>query len=256
VTEHGDTGLPASIAAVWGLEERPRRGPKPGLSLDRIVAAGIHVALTEGLAAVSMGRVARELGASTMALYRYVAAKDELLALMLDAGIGPAPRPQPGEGWRAGLERWAWEQLQAYRRHPWALAIPISGPPTTPNQVGWMESALALMAPTGMAPVDQMSVLLLLSGYVRNDATLAASVDAGMAAAHGTPQAGMLAYADLLRRLTDAERFPHLRAVLDAGVLDRADPPEEEFHFGLGRLLDGVELLVADPARGARGPAS
>jgi AcrR family transcriptional regulator len=251
--DDGDTGLPGSIAAAWGLGEPRRRGPKPGLSLGRIVAAGVHVALTDGLPAVSMGRVARELGASTMALYRYVDAKDELLALMVDAAIGLPPRPLPGEGWRAGLERWAWEHLQAYRRHPWALQIPISGPPATPNSVGWMESALAMMAPTGLEPVDQMSVLLLLSGYVRNDATLAASVDAGMAASHGTQDAGMLAYADVLRRVTDAERFPRLRTVLDAGVLDRADPPDVEFHFGLGRLLDGVELLVADPSRGARG---
>lgn len=252
MTEDGDTGLPASIAAAWGMQDRRRRGPKPGLSLERIVEAGVHVALTDGLAAVSMSRIARELGASTMALYRYVDAKDELLALMLDAGIGLPPEPRAAEGWRAGLERWAWEQLRAYRRHPWALQIPIGGPPTTPNQVGWMESALATMAPTGLEPVDQMSVLLLLSGYVRNDATLAASIDAGMAAAHGTPQAGMLAYADVLRRVTDPERFPSLRAVLDAGVLDRFDPPDEEFAFGLARLLDGVELLVADPSRGAR----
>jgi hypothetical protein len=70
--------MPASLAAAWGRRERPSRGPRPGLSLDRIADAGVRVAQTEGLAAVSMARVAQELGTSTMSLYRYVASKDEL----------------------------------------------------------------------------------------------------------------------------------------------------------------------------------
>ncbi|MEP7026735.1 MAG: TetR/AcrR family transcriptional regulator, partial [Actinomycetota bacterium] len=76
----GDAGsfrLPHSIGLAWGTGERPRRGPKPGLTLDRIVAAGIKVALTDGLGSVSMSRVAAELGRSTMSLYRYVPAKDD-----------------------------------------------------------------------------------------------------------------------------------------------------------------------------------
>jgi AcrR family transcriptional regulator len=73
MTDDEDVGLPASIAAAWGLRERPRRGPKRELSVAKIVEAGITVADTEGLEAVSMSRVAGELGASTMALYRYVA---------------------------------------------------------------------------------------------------------------------------------------------------------------------------------------
>ena len=89
--------LPPGIALAWGRAERPRRGPKPGLSLERIVAAGIHLAVTDGLGSVSMGRVAAELGASTMALYRYVPAKDDLLTLMVDTALGaPSWGDQPG----------------------------------------------------------------------------------------------------------------------------------------------------------------
>ena len=57
-----ESGLPASIEAAWGLRERPARGPKPGLSLERIVAAAVDLAASEGIAAVSMSRVARALG--------------------------------------------------------------------------------------------------------------------------------------------------------------------------------------------------
>jgi hypothetical protein len=54
--ENVDTGLPASIEAAWGLRERPHNGPKRELSLDRIIEAGIRLADSEGLAAVSMSR--------------------------------------------------------------------------------------------------------------------------------------------------------------------------------------------------------
>src|SRR3954447_11763378 len=96
--------VPASYETAWGLRERPARGPKRGLSLERIVAAAIAVADAEGLDAVSMSRVAAELGASAMSLYRYVEAKDELLALMFDTEMGPPPLLP--DGWRPALRHW------------------------------------------------------------------------------------------------------------------------------------------------------
>src|SRR5580658_368521 len=102
-------GLPAGIAAAWGVRERPHKGPKPALSLSRIVDAAVRVADADGLDAVSMGRVARELGAAPMSLYRHLSAKEELLELMVDAAWGDPPAaPAAGEEWRAGLARWAW----------------------------------------------------------------------------------------------------------------------------------------------------
>src|SRR5262250_3052406 len=89
--------IPGSVAAAWGVRERPHRGPRPGLSLGRIVDAAVRVADAEGLDAVSMSRVAAELGTAPMSLYRYVTAKDELLALMVDAAYGPPPAQPPPE---------------------------------------------------------------------------------------------------------------------------------------------------------------
>src|SRR5262245_60943816 len=104
-------GLPPGVQLLWGLREPGRRGPKPSLTLDEIVAAAIEVADAEGLAAVSMARVAKQVGSSTMALYRYVANKDELLLLMSDIGIDDPPvlpdAARGPEGWRKGLELWA-----------------------------------------------------------------------------------------------------------------------------------------------------
>src|SRR5260370_18893459 len=94
----GEQRLPASVAGAWGVRDRPHKGPKPGLSLERIVAAAVQVADAEGLAAVSMNRVATELGTAPMSLYRYVTAKDELLALMLDAAYASPPTGPPTSG--------------------------------------------------------------------------------------------------------------------------------------------------------------
>jgi AcrR family transcriptional regulator len=240
-----ETGLPASIETAWGIRERPAKGPKPGLSLDRIVAAGVKLAAAEGLAAVSMGRVAGELGASAMSLYRYVGSKDELLALMVDAAIGPPPAAaQPDGDWRAGLSGWAGAYHEALARHPWVVRVPIGGPPTTPNGVAWMEAGLASLAGTGLDEGEKLSVILLLSGYVRSEATLMADI-AAAAAASGDPNV-LRSWGRLITRLTDAERFPALHRALASGALEEEGAPDEDFAWRLERLLDGVDVLVRE----------
>ena len=245
--EHTETGLPASIEEAWGVRRRPRKGPKPGLDLERIVSAAVEVAAAEGIEAVSMSRVATELGSSAMSLYRYVAAKDELLALMVDAAfdapVAPAP---PGEDWRAGMARWAWTYHDALRRRPWVLRVPITGPPVTPNQTAWMEDGLRALGGTGLAEGEKLSVILLVSGYVRNEAML--SADLAAAAARTADGQIMPTWSQQLARLTDAERFPALHAALASGVLDQDDDPDDEFSFGLERVLDGIEALVRQRA--------
>ena len=241
-----ETGLPASIETAWGVRERPTKGPKPGLSLERIVAAGVKLAAAEGLAAVSMGRVAGELGAAPMSLYRYVASKDELLALMVDAAVGPPPTLQRGEDWRAALARWTWAYYEALGRHPWVVRIPIGGPPTTPNGVAWMEAGLASLADTGLDEGEKLSVILLLSGHVRNEVTLMADIGAAAAASGELNVSG--AWSRLIKNVTDAERFPALHRALASGVLDEDDDPDEDFGWRLERVLDGVDALVRERA--------
>lgn len=245
MSEDDGASLPASIETAWGLRDRPRKGPKRGLSLEKIVDTAVRVARAEGLSAVSMHRVAAELGTSAMTLYRYVAAKDELLLLMEDAVFGPPPAPLgPGEGWREGLSRWAREDLAVLREHPWILHIPISGPPATPNQIAWLERGLQYLRDTGLTEADKMSVIILLTGFVRADASLSASIIAAVQAAGSTAQQMMAGYRQLLARISDQGRHPALRAVIDAGVFDRPETPEDEFMFGLDRILDGIEVLV------------
>lgn len=238
------TGLPPSIEAAWGLRPRPSKGPKPGLTMQRIVQAAIRVAVAEGLAAVSMNRVAAELGSSAMSLYRYVAAKDELLALMVDAALGTPPAAAPGEGWRDGLSRWAWAYHEVLRRHGWTLRVPISGPPVTPNQTAWLEDGLCCLQDTGLAESEKLSAILLLSGFVRNEAALMADIGAYAAASGGPTGQIMPGWSQLLRRVTTPEQFPALHRALASGAMDQDDDPDDEFAFGLERILDGIDVLV------------
>ncbi|MFC8128141.1 TetR/AcrR family transcriptional regulator [Streptomyces sp. NPDC057302] len=252
--EEEGTGLSASLETAWGLRERPSKGPKPGLSLDRIVDAGIAIAASEGIGAVTMGRVAKALGVSPMSLYRYVSARDELYVLMQDVATGSPPEmPAEVTGWRARLEWWARAQREVFRRNLWLVRIPITSPPASPHYLEWMEQGLAALDGSGLKEGWKLSVLMLVGGFVRNEVTLMADLDTAMRAEGQEPGEVMRRYARTIDALTstDPERFPALRRTLAAGVLDVADAEDTEFEFGIERVLDGVAVLVE--GAGARG---
>jgi AcrR family transcriptional regulator len=245
-------GLPPYLATAWGLRERRAKGPKPSLSLDRIVAAGVAVAKSEGLAAVSMSRVAAQLGSSTMALYRYVTSKDELLALMMDMAVGPPPSEPPGAGWREGLTRWAYAERAALLDNPWVLHMPLGGPPMTPNQIAWLEWGLGYLRETVLSAEDKLSVILLLSNFVWRVTTLEYDILEAAKAAGTTVEAAMTGYGRILARLADPGRFPEVHAAIAEGAFDDEegdDGMDREFTFGLERILDGVEVLVGKKRR-------
>jgi AcrR family transcriptional regulator len=236
--------IPSDIATAWGIPEKTKKGPKPALSLTQIVRTAIAIAETEGLAAVSMGHVASKLGTGPMSLYRYVQSKDELLALMVDIGLGMPPAMDSQTGWRQGLAQWTKEVRARYYQHAWALLIPISGPPLLPNQVAWMEMGLRLLGDTALAESEKISIITLLSGYARNEATLMTSVRVARSAAGSTPDVSLRDYRRILAQVADPLRFPALHRVLAAGTFDAADDPDREFDFGLARILDGIESLI------------
>ncbi len=241
----GPGALPGTIAAAWGMRARAARGPKPALRLDRIVEAAVRVADTDGLEAVSMSKVAAELGTAPMSLYRHVAGKDELLSLMVDAAWGPAPDPPaPGESWRTGLSRWAWTMRDGARRHAWVVRIPLNGLPILPHEVAWFENALACMAAADLSEARKASVILLLAGYVRNQVTTEIDIQAAIEASGLTPDQWMASYPRMLTQLTDARRFPALTEFIAAGVFAEDDGPDDEFIFGLERILDGVAAFI------------
>ncbi|HEY6737683.1 MAG TPA: TetR/AcrR family transcriptional regulator [Actinopolymorphaceae bacterium] len=237
--------IPPALATAWGVRPRPGKGPKPGLSVGRIVQAATQTALKEGLSAVSMNRVAAEVGTAAMSLYRYVSGKDELLTLMVDAAFGPPPDiPEPDDDWRSGLARWARLMLERMRQNLWAVRVPISGPPTTPNQVAWLERGLRCLTGTPLDPGEKMSIMLLVSGIVRSEAQLDAQLADVYKSSGPVGDAAMTEYSRILAALADRERFPALHEILDSGVLSQADESGEDFDFALERVLDGIQTYI------------
>jgi AcrR family transcriptional regulator len=223
-----DTPLPRALRLLWQQEPAPRR--TRGLSRDAIVAAAVEIADADGLAALSMARLAERLGCGTMSLYRHVANKDELVTFMLAAGPGPPPSPA-GTDWRDALANWAHELWGVYHRHPWILQTASAGPPADPGQLAWLDAGLAALSGTGLTERDKLAAVIAVLVFTRGSAALAIEAR----------EVDDRAYPALLRRLVDPARFPALAAAVDAGVFDQADGgPLTEFHSGLDRLLDGI----------------
>lgn len=252
--QHEETSLPASIppgvAVAWGLGTVPSKGPKRGLSTEHIVRTAIDHAAKEGVEGLSMSKVAATLGVSTMALYRYVSAKSDLLVLMADAAIGvPSEEVGRQSGWRAGLESWAWAQRDVLHRNLWVLGITVSSPPAAPNSVAWMERGLHCLRHTGLDIEAKLDVLSLLSSYARGQARLAADLEAAARTAGVSVAKASSEYGLLLRRLTNPTDFPEITKLLAAEAFEDSGEPADDFVVGLNVVLDGVAALVEKAAR-------
>lgn len=238
------TSVPPLVAIAWGRTPASRRGPRAGLDVEAIVGAAIEIADADGLEAVSMAKVAERLGYTPMSLYRHVPSKNDLLALVQDAAFGDPPVDAPTGDWRAGLGTWGRDVVAAYRAHLWALDIPISGPPTMPRQVAWLERALTLLRPTDLPPAEKLSVVLLVAGYARQWAQLMRDLERGYERAGTSPGDDGGGYARALADLIDADRFPAVHEAVVEGFFADDEDGVDEFEFGLGRILDGVEAHI------------
>ncbi len=234
---------PTAIELLWGTAHRPKRGPKPSLSLERIVTEAIAFADSEGLVNLSMQRLAERLGCAKMALYRYVPGKAELTALMLDAAMGDAPdlvaatKDSAEPPWRAQLRAWCLTTYQRLCEHTWMLGILVTARPLGPNEIGWFEAGLAPLADSGLTGPERLDTLATLSGQAQ---TLA------HAAALGGSSDGLEdQMADQLTRTlaARADRYPHTLAAFSEPVAPEAR--DNALHFGIDRILDGLAALIA-----------
>ncbi|HEX5204376.1 TetR/AcrR family transcriptional regulator C-terminal domain-containing protein [Paractinoplanes rhizophilus] len=213
----------------WAPRPRPTRGPKAALTLDQIADAAIAIADAEGLAAVSMQRVAADLGYTKMSLYRYLPGKAEMVAAMLERALAHPPRL--GNPWREALTDWATALLAAYTGHPWALEASSGRRPIGPGEMAWMESALRVLPP-GLSGAERLDTVATIAGHVRMIVGQVAESDL-------TAAMGMI--------LRDhAATYPAVvAAISDVAAHGGAD---NAFAFGLGRILDGLECLLEQRA--------
>jgi AcrR family transcriptional regulator len=248
----GDPGR--SIALLWGVTEGGRRGPKPRHTVEDVVRAAISLADAEGLAALSMRRVAETLQLSPMSLYTYVPSKAELTDLMLDRVAGEMSEPVAGD-WRERLtvlcrQRWATAQ-----RHPWIMQLARRRPPLGPNVLARVEAMLHAIDGLGLSEMEMDQLISLVGDYVRG------AVRAALDAREIEQQTGMTdeqwwaMNTPLLEGLVDPALYPTTVKIGEAYKSGRMAPPDHarNFEFGLQRVLDGVEAFIAGrQASGAR----
>lgn len=238
---------PTVLELLWGTDRRPTRGPKPTLTRSAIVAAAVELADAEGLAALSMQRLADRLGYTKMSLYRHVPGKAELTALMVEEAMSdlPAPDTSGPEPWRSGLRSWALLTFERYRRHPWMMELLAGARPMGPNELGWTEAALEAVGDIDLTGPERLDTLVVLNGHVRSLAQQVVGPGATEAEFTGAMAAAL--------ELADG-RFPRLIAAISDPPAPAASPArtaqrDAALEFGTERILDGVAALLAE-----RGP--
>jgi len=226
-----------SVHEAWADKTQPRRGPKPTLTRAEIARAAIRIGDAEGLKAVTMQRVAGEVGLTTMALYRYFPGKAELVGLMIDSASDTAPEfGEKTDSWEARLKKWANLCLAIYRSHPWFLeATSARHSLMGPNELTWLEAALEMLAESGLALWERHDAFLAIIGHVRGYATFQQ--------AQLNNQTRLQWVDDLTAMLrTKAHRYPALLDALAAGVFSQDS--ETAFDFGLDCILRGIRTHI------------
>jgi AcrR family transcriptional regulator len=217
------------------------------LTVDAVVASAVELADRDGLEALTVRRLAQELGKAPMTLYTYVPGKAELVALMLDFLFASMERTGvEGRPWRERLAAVAQDNYALYRAHPWAAAASPSRPPLGPGQCAKYEHELQALEGLGLGDVEMDDVLAHLLGFVRIAAQDAAQADAERAASAMSDQEWWEANGPLLAKVLDPERFPTAVRVGQAAgeAHDAAYDADHAFAFGLERTLDGLEPLI------------
>jgi AcrR family transcriptional regulator len=250
-------GVGTVVNATRRDEPRPRpahgretRDTATELTRERIVHAATAIADAEGLATLSMRRVAATLGVATMSLYRHVHSKEELVLQMVDAVFARATLPErPPPGWRAQLELVARRHWTLYRRHHWLAAfLSMTRPQLVPSGMIYTEWVLRALDGLGLDRASTLHAALTVLGFVRGVAVnlepeAHAEQDTGL-----TNTEWMQAQERRLQEILGSGRFPMLSRLATGPDIDTG--LDTLFEFGLGQLLDGLAVRVgAQPAR-------
>ena len=248
----GEAPVPAR-SPVWSRVRSGGRGPQPSLSVDSIVSAAVALADAEGVGAVSMRRIASELGVGTMSLYRYVETKDDLLDLMTDQVMGE-DRGEDGDGsggaagigagttgrWREDLRELAVRYRRLMLRHPWVLPLGASRPPMGPNVMRRTEQLLGVLDGFGLEAQQIAELTGTVVAFVRGVVLTETAEDELIRRTGQTQDDYRRAVGPYLMEVLAAGEHP-----LTARYVHEADDhpdPDQVFLRGLDLVLDGVEV--------------
>jgi AcrR family transcriptional regulator len=231
-----------SKAPIWAVAAPGAR--KPRFTREQIAKAALQIADSEGFEALSMRRVAVELGAGTMTLYYYVRTKEDLLALVEDAVMGVtshACEPLP-KTWRPAIRKLAMATHTTYVRHAWALRS-FTGVRFGPNALRHIEQSLQAVASLHLSFDQKLEILSIVDDYVFGHCC-------GLMRRREGPQLdrkSTKALSEVMKRSLDEGDYPQLRAMIGdddpvTAFTKSLASMTEEHHFesGLDALLDGL----------------
>ncbi|MCO5992070.1 TetR/AcrR family transcriptional regulator [Actinoallomurus rhizosphaericola] len=238
---------PTEYVNIWMRPERPARGPKPAYSRAQITEAAVRIADAEGLEAATMRRIAAEIGAGAMSLYRYVPSRDDLLELVADRLMGEIDvEGMPSGDWRADLTRYADGLRAMWLRHPWIATVNRSLPGLGPNQLLLIDRVMGVLDP--YVSIDEnLGLMAILNGYVEG------------AAREEVSGAEEIRRSGLSESEWTARTYPRVQQVAESGkypiftkiVMEARRPRlsrEEQFRYGLERVLDCIATALPSTA--------
>ena len=238
-----------SLELLWGRQEPGRRGPKQRLSTDEVVAAAIALADAEGLAALSMRRVAEAVGVSPMSLYTYVPSKAELVDLMFDRALAAAADPDDSvQGWRAKLTFIARERWVLVERHPWFLDLALHRPPLGPNVLRKVEVMMNALDGMGLAPDEMSRVAETLQNFIAGAQQSARDARDIERESGITDEQWLEMIQPALEQHFDPDAFPAIKRMGEARARKTRTHSERtaSFEVGLARVLDGLEAYLRE----------
>jgi AcrR family transcriptional regulator len=221
-----------------------RRAP---LSRARVIEAAVAVADERGAAAVTMRKVAEQLGVEAMSLYHHVPDKAAILDALVDAVFEEIEIPDAGLHWRQAMHRRAASARTVLSRHSWALGLIESRPTPGPATLRHHDAALGSLLGAGFPVADSVHAVSLLDSYVYGF-----TLQEQQQPFDGTDDIERAA-SDLVERLS-AHDLPHLRRVAAEHAAGTDIGFDEQFLFGLELILDGLSRHLADRTERASPP--
>ncbi|EID55882.1 TetR/AcrR family transcriptional regulator C-terminal domain-containing protein [Saccharomonospora xinjiangensis] len=246
--ETNDESVLRSRLRLWTTPPKPARGPAPSYTREQIADAAIAIADNDGLDAVTMRRVATELGTGAMSLYRYVENKDALVELVADRMYARHEWPEPTGEWRQDLWAFAHAQRRALLAHPWLLRVWGIGPTMGPNVLRHFERSLSLVDGLGLDIDEMVETVMLIStwtsGFVRQEFDL---VEFLRSEPEEVLERELGAY---VKRIADSGEYPYFARFVYEALTPRIDA-ETRFGRALDRILAGIEATL--PQQGEAG---
>ena len=208
------------------------------LSRRRVLDAAVALADRDGVGALSMRKLAQELGVEAMSLYHHVAGKDAILDGIVDVVFAEIELPSGEGGWKAAMRRRAVSAREALRRHPWATALMESRSTPGPANLRHHDAVLGVLRNAGFSVELAAHAYSLLDAYIYGFALQESSLP------FDTPEET----AEVASSIMDgfpADAFPYLTEIAVEHVLQPGYDYGNEYRFGLELILDGLERALS-----------